>query len=486
MGSMNVCQIAAELTPFAKTGGLGDVAAGLSRYLGRTGHDVRLFVPFYAQIAERSEPFVRVDFIQNVPLWMGDRTFHFSLVTCKLPASDVDVYFIHCPELYGRKGIYHGDQEDGLRFAFLTRAALESCQRMGWSPHIVHCHDWHTALAPVYLKTLYSWDNLFHRTRSVLTIHNLGFQGIVDAGTLRRLGLADYAGWFDRSDLASGMINFMKTGLHHADFITAVSRTYAQEIQTTEDGFGLDWLLRHRAIQGRLQGIVNGVDYGEWDPATDPNIPHHYTADDLAGKAEMKQALLQAVGMESTGAPVIGLVSRLTRQKGFDLCFDVLPSPLSRRDCRLVALGSGEDRYEQFFQSLALYFPGKAWFYRGYNERLSHWIEAGADLFLMPSLFEPCGLNQMYSLRYGTPPVVRKTGGLADTVDLFDSSNGHGTGFVFDHFHSEGLRWAIDYALDTYPHRETWERLMRNGMAKDYSWDVQGREYVELYERLAG
>jgi starch synthase len=484
--ALNICQIAAELTPFAKTGGLGDVAAGLPRYLGRTGHDVRIFVPFYASIARRAEPFVPVDFIQHVPLWMGDRPLHFSAITCKLPASDVDIYFIHCPEFYGQEGIYQGDLADGLRFAFLTRAAFECCQRMGWSPHIVHCHDWHTALAPLYLKTLYSWDRLFHRTRSVLTVHNMAFQGLVDAASLRRFGLADYAGWLDHGDLIAGRINFMKTGLQHADVLTAVSRTFAQEIQTPENGFGLEWLVSARAAAGRLLGIVNGVDYGEWDPADDPNIPHHYTAEDLAGKAEMKQTLLREIGMQPTDAPVIGIVSRLTKQKGFDLCFDVLPSLLSRRDCRLVALGSGEDRYEKFFQSLSWYFSGKAWYYRGYNERLAHWIEAGADLFVMPSLFEPCGLNQMYSLHYGTPPIVRKTGGLADTVQLFDSATGEGTGFVFDHFHSAGLRWALDYALDTYPHREIWQRLMRNGMSQDFSWDVQGKEYVELYEKLAG
>jgi len=482
---LNVCQIAAELTPFAKTGGLADVVAGLPRFLGRNGHDVRIFIPFYGSIARRGERFVPVDFLQGVPLWMGDRLFHFSVVTCKLPASDVDVYFIDCQDLFGGGEVYYGDHVDGVRFAFLTRAALECCQRMGWSPHIVHCHDWHTALAPLYLKTLYAWDSLFHRTRTVLTIHNIGFQGWVDARSLARLGLTNYTGWLDGADLAAGRINFLKTGLLHADFLTAVSRTYAQEVQTPADGFGLDGLARARAAAGRLRGIVNGVDYDEWDPATDPKIPHHYTAKDLTGKGEMKKTLLAEIGFEPTDAPVMGIVSRLTPQKGFDLCFDVLPALLARRDCRLVALGSGEGRYEGFFAGLVGRFPGRAWYYRGYHEPLAHWIEAGADLFLMPSLFEPCGLNQMYSLRYGTPPVVRKTGGLADTVQLFDSASGHGTGFVFEHFHPAGLQWALDYALDTYPHRETWERLMRNGMAQDFSWDVQGKEYVEVYERLA-
>jgi len=484
--SFNICQIAAELTPFAKTGGLGDVVAGLPRFLGRNGHDVRIFIPFYGSVAKRAERFAPVDFIRDVEVWMGDLPFRFSVVTCKLPDSAVDVYFIDCPELYADGAIYHGDAADALRFAFLTRAAFECCQRMGWSPHIVHCHDWHTALAPVYLKTLYGWDSLFQRTRTVLTIHNMGFQGLIDAGHLTRLGLARYPQWLDEGDLAIGQINFLKTGLLRADFLTAVSRTYAQEIQTPEEGFGLDWLVRARAAMSHLRGIVNGVDYGEWDPETDPRIPHHYSRGDLAGKRQMKSTLLREINMDETDAPVLGIVSRLTRQKGFDLCFDVLPSLLGRHDCRLVALGSGEIRYEAFFAELARRFPGRAWYYRGYHEPLAHWIEAGADLFVMPSLFEPCGLNQMYSLRYGTPPVVRKTGGLADTVQLFDSATGEGTGFVFDHFHPAGLQWALDYALDTFPWPDTWERLIQNGMAQDFSWEVQGKEYVELYSRLAG
>jgi starch synthase len=480
---MRVLQVAAELTPFAKTGGLGDVAAGLSKYLERAGHDVRIFLPFYSSIAHRSEPFTLVEPVQDVPIPMGGRHDTFSLLTAKLPGSTVNVCFVHCPALY-EGPIYQGDWVDWLRFAFLTRAAFESCQRAGWAPDVLHVHDWHTALGPLVLRTLYGWDRLFARTRTVLTIHNLGFQGVVDAGRISDLGMAGHARLFDGWDYATGRLNFMKTGLLHADAVTAVSRTYAEEIKGTEHGWGLDPLLR--AHSGRLSGIVNGVDYGEWDPETDPHIPHHYTAADLTGKRAMKSALLAAVGMADTDAPVIGLVTRLTPQKGLDLAFDVLPALLSRRDCRVIVLGSGESRYEQFFEALQRHFPGRAWFYRGYNERLSHWIEAGADLFLMPSRFEPCGLNQMYSLRYGTPPVVRKTGGLADTVQLFDSATGDGTGFVFDDFAAAGLEWALNYALDTYPHKETWARLVQNGMAQDFSWDVQGPEYVRLYERLLG
>jgi starch synthase len=482
---LNICQVAAEVTPFAKTGGLGDVAAGLSRFLCRDGHDVRIFLPFYGQIARRAESFIPVDFIQDVPLALGDRRFTFSARTAKLPGSEVDLYFIDCPPLFGPEGIYHGDWADGLRFAALTRAAFECCQRMGWGPDVIHSHDWHTALAPIFLKTIYGWDRLFDRTRAVLTIHNMAFQGYLDARTAIDCGLGPYTHWLDAGDLAAGRFNFLKTGLLHADMITAVSRTYAEEIRTPEHGYGLDGLLRARS--NRLVGIVNGVDYGDWDPATDPHLFYHYSAADPAGKRSCKRNLLREIGFdERTAAPVLGVVSRLTWQKGFGLCFDVLPSFLANRDFRLVALGSGENQYESFFQGLSGRFPGKAWFYRGFNEKLAHWIEAGTDIFLMPSRFEPCGLNQMYSLKYGTPPVVHKTGGLADTVEPFDPAVGSGTGFLFENFDAGGLAWALDRALTTYHSHPAWERLMQNGMAKDYSWDVQGREYVELYRRLTG
>jgi len=480
-----ICQLAAEVTPFAKTGGLGDVVSGLSSFLMRNGHDVRIFLPFYAQISGRSETFHEVDFIRDVPIAIGPRHYTFSLLTTQLPGSDVPVYFVHCPELFGQEAIYQGDWTDWLRFAVLTRAAFESCQRMGWGPDVVHCHDWHTALAPILLKALYGWDRLFDHTRSVLTIHNVAYQGYVPASVVGDLGLSSHTHWLDAADLAAGRFNFLKTGILHADFLTAVSRTFAREIQTPENGFGLDGLLRARG--DRLVGILNGVDYDEWDTETDPKLFYHYSARDLSGKWNCKRTLLRETGLdERTAAPVIGVVSRLTPQKGFDLCFEVLPEILARRDLRLVALGSGERIYEDFFHGLQARFPGKAWFYKGFNNELAHRIEAGADIFLMPSKFEPCGLNQLYSLKYGTPPVVHKTGGLADTVELFDSATAHGTGFVFDHFVPAGLRWALDYALDTYLDRATWEKLMANGMARDFSWDKQGKEYVELYGRLAG
>ena len=480
MAPYRILQLAAEVAPFAKTGGLGDVAAGLSRFLGKAGHDVRIFLPYYPSL--RANDYVPVDFIRDVPVQLGPHRFTYTARTTPLPDSDVGVYFIDCPALFGHGGIYHGDWDDSLRFGLLSVAALESAQRMGWSPDILHCHDWHTALAPVYLKAFFDWDGLFQRTRTVLTIHNLGFQGIVDLKRVVDLGLDSRAHLLD---LSAGHLNFMKNGILQADALTAVSRTFAREIQTPEEGFGLDGLLRARS--DRLFGIVNGVDYGDWNPETDPNLFYHYSAAELAGKRNCKRALLREIGFdERTAAPVVGIVSRLTPQKGFDLCFESLPAFLSQRDMRLIALGSGEPRYEEFFQGLERRFPGKAWFYRGYNEKLAHQIEAGADIFLMPSKFEPCGLNQMYSLRYGTPPVVRKTGGLADTVAPFDPATGHGTGFVFEHFTALGLGWALDMALNAYRHPLLWQRLMVNGMSKDFSWEIQGKEYVELYGRLVG
>jgi len=391
---------------------------------------------------------------------------------------------VHCPALYHHDAIYSGEWDEYLRFALLTRATLDSCQRMGWAPDVVHSHDWHTALAPLLLRSLYAWDRLFARTRTVLTLHNLGYQGVFGAHVLEEIGLAPHAQLVHQDDLAAGRFGYLRSGILYADLLTTVSRTYAREIQTAEHGFGLDAILRARA--DHLVGIVNGVDYGDWNPATDPHLPHHYSTAELDGKQRMKDALLEKVGLPRTStAPLVGIVSRLTAQKGFDLLFDTLPEFLFHRDLRLVALGSGEERYESFLAWLQMSFPGKVWYYRGYNEPLAHWIEAGADVFLMPSRYEPCGLNQMYSLRYGTPPVVRRTGGLADTVRPWNPVSGEGTGFLFDHFTPEGLRWALDSALRAWQDRESWKRLMNNGMGEDFSWTRQVGAYEKLFTGLA-
>lgn len=480
-----ICLVASEVTPFAKTGGLGDVAAALPRALSRKGHDVRIFLPYYGDLETEGQSVFPVDFIQDIPISIGFRNLHFSLYSISLPRSQVAVYLVHCPELYGGPGLYTGDRQDALRFAYLTRAAIESCQRMGFGPDIFHSNDWHASLLPIYLNTLYSWDRLFWPSRTLLTLHNLAYQGVFPREVLIEIGLEEYSSLFFQGGLNAGRVSFLKSGILYSDVVTTVSKTYAHEIQTEEMGWGLDDLLRSR--RDRLFGIVNGVDYEDWNPSDDPHIAGSFNVDDVSGKRECRQQLLAQTGLQDTEGPVLGIVSRLTSQKGFDLCFDSLPKALSQSDVRLVALGSGDSRYEGFFRMLQEAFPGRCHFHRGYSNELAHRIYAGSDLFIMPSHFEPCGLSQMYAMRYGSAPVVRRTGGLADTVHHFDPSTGRGTGFVFDHFDSHGLAWALGQGIDLYRnHKEAWTRLRTNGMQADFSWDRQADSYLQLFSQLRG
>lgn len=481
---MNICFVSSEIVPFAKTGGLADVSGALGKYLNQRGHDIRLFMPYYDVLKPAGKDFHPVDFLQNIPIEFGGFTLNFSVLTTKLPGSGAEVYFIHCPGLYNRGKIYTDDGDEYLRYAMLSRAALECCQRMGWSPEIMHCNDWQTGLIPLYLKTLYAWDGLFQRTKTVLTIHNIGYQGVFSAETVDKLKLGEFRDKLPQDDLAGNMINFMKIGLLNSDIITTVSDTYAKEIQTPEYGAGMDFILRQRS--NRLVGIVNGVDYHEWSPENDVHIPYKFSPDDLSGKQKNKQFLLQQLGLPySPDVPVYGIVSRLTVQKGFELLYETLFDFLANHDVRFTVLGSGESKYTNFFYSAQNHFPTKLCFYDGYNEALAHLIEAGSDMFVMPSRYEPCGLNQIYSLKYGTVPIVRKTGGLADTVELYDWEHQTGTGFVFEYFNGDSLRWAMDYAYSTYQNKDAWLKLMRNGMAQDYSWDRQILRYEFIYNWLA-
>jgi len=480
---LRICYAASEIAPFAKTGGLADVGAALPRTLHRMGHDVRSFLPLYASIGRRG--IQRVDFVERVPVRMGGRTYTFSLWTAPLVKDGPAAYFVDCPELYARPDIYTSDPDEPQRFGLFCRAVLESCQRMGWAPAVVHVNDWHTAILPLLLRTAYSWDALFHRTRTLLTIHNIGYQGVAPARAIQELGLSEWTHLFDPEDLRYDRVNLLRTGLVYADLVTTVSPTYAREIQTPEYGMGLDALLRAR--NSTFVGILNGVDYAVWSPERDAYLPQRYSAARLEGKRANKRHLLGELGLgPADGAPLAGIVSRFVPQKGLELCVPVLPELLRTTDLRVVAVGSGEPQYEGFFARLEREFPGRAVYYRGYSDELAHLVEAGADLFLMPSRYEPCGLNQLFSLRYGTIPVVRRTGGLADTVEPYDPTTGRGTGFVFEHFTSEGLGWALRSALDTFRNRPAWIQLMRNAMAKDYSWDTQARRYVEAYAWLAG
>jgi starch synthase len=478
---LRILLVSAEVAPFAKTGGLGDVSAALPRALRGQGHDVRVVVPFYQRVRTGGHPVE--PFLPASELTLGAHRYRFAIHRGTLPGSDVPVLFVDCPELYERAGIYTQDPDEHRRFALLCWAALKSCQYTQWAPDVVHANDWQTGLVPLILRTMMAWDRVFARTRTVLTIHNIGHQGGFPSSILPDTGLADAAHHFHQEQLAAGRLNYLLTGLLYANAITTVSPTYAREIQTVEHGVGMDGFLRAR--RDVLFGVLNGIDPHEWSPERDPRIPHRYSRADLSGKERCKEALMATMRLPYVrGVPVIGIVSRLAWQKGFDLCADVLPAMLARRDAQLVVLGSGEGRYEELFTRLARQFPRKASFHKGFSEPLAHLIEAGSDMFLVPSRYEPCGLNQMYSLAYGTVPIVHATGGLADTVRNWDARTGQGNGFSFEHFDASGLAWALGYALETWNHRGQWARLQQNGMADDFSWTRRVRAYEEIYRAV--
>ena len=423
-----------------------------------------------------------VEGAQNVALRLGAHLYSYSLFETRLPGSAVPLYLVHCPAVYDRPTIYTIGPDEHLRFLVLQRAALDACQRLKFAPHIVHCNDWHTALLPMLIKTVYAWDTLFGATRTVLSIHNIGYQGWFDASTTYDVG-GNVWDLLAPETRAGGGFNWLREGVRNADAVTTVSPTYAMEIATPLGGHGLDGVLRARA--DGVVGILNGVDYTEWNPTSDRYLKHHYSSQQLSGKAQTKAAFLDWLNLNADPtAPLLGMVTRLTPQKGIDLLFDVLPGIIAARDLSCVVLGSGEERYERFFTTLQQRFADRVVFHRGYNDELAHLIEAASDMFLMPSLYEPCGLNQMYSLKYGTVPIVRRTGGLADSVQQWNPATRQGTGVVFNDYDPPAVRWALHAALDLFKDRDGWLQMMRNGMAQDFSWDSQSREYVKLYQRL--
>lgn len=479
---MRVLFVSSEVAPFAKAGGLGDVGAALPKALAARGHDVRVVMPLYRRVWEAGH---RLEVaIPPMELALGPRRLTFTTLRAALPGTGVSVYFVHCPALYDRPGIYTEDPDEHVRFTLLSFAALRIAQQLRFAPDIVHANDWQSGLVPLLLRSLFAWDRLFERARSVLTIHNIGHQGTFGAHVVPELGLGDATRELHQDQLRDGRVSLLLSGILHAHAISTVSPTYAHEITTPEHGVGLDPFLRAR--RGVLFGILNGIDTDEWSPERDPHVPFHYSADDLSGKEDAKQYLLRSVGLPyRRGVPVFGIVSRLAWQKGFDLCFEVLPTLLAQREVQLVVLGSGEPKYEALFSHLARSAPHKVAFKNTFSEPLAHLIEAGSDLFLMPSRYEPCGLNQMYSLAYGTPPIVHRTGGLADTVRLWNPRTGEGNGFPFEHFDAQGLRWAIGYALEQWGDRGRWRRLQRNGMREDFGWGRRVREYEALYAKLS-
>jgi starch synthase len=473
---VKVLFISAEVAPFSKTGGLADVASALPGRLSQLGQDVMVVSPLYSSIDRQAHGLRRE--AAEIPFSWGTRPASFGA----LVAPDRRNWFVDLPHLYSRGSIYTADPDEHVRFLILTLAALELCRHRQWRPDIVHANDWHTAMAPLYLRSIYRADPVLGGARTVFTIHNLAYQGVFDAGLAGDIGLGDQQSLLHQEHLQDGFVNFMEHALLYSDSITTVSPTYAREIQTPEMGAGLDAILRRRASD--LVGILNGIDTSVWNPATDQYLEANFSASDLEGKAKNKAALLDEAGIDRSDLPLLGLVSRLTAQKGIELLVRPLMAMLEADQVRFVAVGTGEPRYQEALAWLAASHPGKARFAAVYDERLAHLIEAGADLFAMPSRYEPSGLNQMYSLAYGTAPVVRKTGGLADTVRQYRADTREGNGFVFEQFAEEALSSALGEALHLYRDRESWRRMQLNGMTEDNSWERRSAEYLDLYQTL--
>jgi starch synthase len=477
---MKIAVVASECVPYSKTGGLADVVGALPGALAALGHEVSVFLPKYRQTKLADSKAV----LRSITVPFDDR-YRFCSVLDGGTAHGVRFYFIDYPPYFDRDALYGtplGDYRDNAeRFGLFCRAAIEAAKILG-APDIFHCHDWQSALVPILLRSLYADDPALHDAGTVLTIHNIGYQGLFPPDTLPLLLLPWDLFTIDKLEFY-GKVNFLKGALVFSDFVTTVSRKYSQEIQSSEYGFGLEGVLRARSAT--VAGILNGVDYDEWNPETDKFAAFHFGPKDLAEKAKCKQDLLTEFGV--TGAdpklPVIGIVSRFAAQKGFDLISQVADR-LAREEMIVVALGSGDKEYEELFRRLNKQYPQRFAVKVAYDNKLAHKIEAGADMFLMPSRYEPCGLNQIYSLHYGTVPIVRATGGLDDTIENWDPNTKRGTGFKFTEYSGEALLTALRAALLAYKDAESWQVLMRNGMAKDFSWTASAREYVKVFERV--
>jgi len=478
---LNILFASSEVQPFAKTGGLGDVSSALPLALKQQGHDVRVILPKYRSVGQAKRSIRPMGLTVAVPV--GPKVKPGELHESRLNRS-VPVYFVGQDDYFDREGLY-GDTEgefsdNAERFIFFSRAVLETCKALNFQPDIIHCNDWQTGLIPCYLKTTFARDSFFKNTRSVFSIHNMGYQGNFDK---RYLGIAQLPlNLFTPAKVEFfGFFSFMKTGLVYADKLVTVSKTYSKEILTAEHGFGMDGVLRH--YRNKLSGILNGADYGEWDPQTDSNIKTRYGPKSLKGKQECKKSLTQKLSLKlEDKMPLLCMVTRLSPQKGIDLMIQRF-AELMEQNVALVILGSGDKRYETFFMDQNQNYPKQFRFISGFDEKLAHQIIAGSDMLLMPSLYEPCGLTQMYALRYGTVPMVRRVGGLADTVKAFQPAKNTGTGFLLKPTKASEWIPLIKKALALFPRKKVWKGLMLNGMKQDFSWEKAARDYVRLYRQ---
>jgi starch synthase len=486
---IQVLFLSAEVEPFAKTGGLADVSNALPLAVYNLAHEMRIMLPRYASIKGSPSKLHDMIRLQNIPVPVGEKVYHANVKSSFLLGTftKVQVYLIDNQELFGRPGIYVDPTskkpypDNDVRYIFFCRSMFEMLKRMGWKPEIIHCNDWHAALACAMLKTIYKNDPFYAETKSVMTIHNMAYQGDFPKSTFAKTGLPPEV---EAEITHDGKINFLKAGLLYADAITAVSERYAEEIRTTEYGYGLQDVIEKR--KRVVLGITNGVDYNVWNPAVDELIHQKYDLKNLEFKVDNKQELCARMRLPfNERTPLIGMISRLADQKGFDILSQVI-GDVMKLDVQMVLLGIGDKKIQTVFERVAKKYPKKFAAAFRFDTPLAHLIEAGSDMFLMPSRYEPCGLNQLYSMKYGTVPIVRATGGLDETVEQIDDAKATGTGFKFAKYDGKELLKTIQRAVKLYENQDKWMKIVRTCMSQDFSWEGSAKQYVALYKKLLG
>ncbi len=489
MNQYKIWYLSSEVSPFAKTGGLGDVTGALPKSLKTRNQEIRVIMPKYKMINERKYILREVIRLKDIPVTVDGETKTVNVKSAFLPDSKVQIYFVDIPDLFGRNGLYTDSNtgkdypDNAQRFAFFCRGALETLKILSWRPDIIHCNDWQTAFVPLYLKTIYKEDDFFKGIKTVFTIHNFSYQGVfpkehasaldIDPGMVEKDGPLEL----------NGSLNLMKGAVQFADWINTVSETYAKEISSDgKFGYGLEKELQHKT--GSFSGIVNGVDYGVWAPEVDKFIPFRYSSENLGGKLQNKQAVLARVNLKfEENRPVVGMIARIVEQKGFSLLIESLDE-LLQENIQFIILGKGQEDLENKLTAYQKKYPDKLSLNTAFDETLAHMVEAGSDMFLMPSSYEPCGMNQLYSLRYGTLPIVFKTGGLADTIQEIDAEQNTGNGITFDKYTSKELTKAIKRALRLYKKQDLWQEIITRIMAEDHSWEPSTERYLEVYTNL--
>jgi starch synthase len=491
MNQFKVWYLASEVSPFAKTGGLGDVTGAFPKALKSNNQEIRVIMPKYKSINERKYVLREVIRLKDIPVTINDVTRTMNVKSAFLPDSKVQIYFIEIPEYFGRSGLYTDSstgkdfQDNAERYAFFCKGALETLKILSWRPDIIHCNEWQTALAPYYLHTVYKDNEFLKGIKTVFTIHNFSYQGIFNKNVAPKLEIQPEDIEENRAFENSGRLNLLKGAIIYSDQITTVSETYAREISTQKEfGYGLETVLQKKSKS--FSGILNGVDYSVWSPSSDKQIPFKFTEEDMDGKKQNKQALLTRVNLKyQEDVPVLGMISRIVEQKGFFLLLEAL-TQLMELNLQLIILGTGDKKIEKKILSFQKKYPGKISLNQTFDETLAHMIEAGSDIFLMPSAYEPCGMNQMYSLKYGTIPIVHNVGGLSETIEEYNPVDKSGNGFVFEKYTAKDFMRAVKRALKFYKKHDIWNELQQSGMQEDFSWDRSAKKYLDLYMTLLG